>query len=117
MAHNRPVLVLTLTLSLAGALTAAASPRASQPEPDRAAPPVSRLLNDLWQHLTALWGAAGCGIDPSGVKCQAGTNGALRPGDEGCGADPSGIRCQTGALTPVEEGCGLDPSGHCASIR
>jgi hypothetical protein len=114
MIHRRPFVVLTLTLALTGtSLAASASPRAPQRAPDWEAPAVSRLLSGLWQHLTALWGAAGCGADPSGVKCQAGTNGVVTPVEEGCGADPSGARCQAGAVTPVPAGCGLDPSGLC----
>lgn len=52
-------------------------------------------LSRFWQHLTALWGAAGCGADPDGVKCAASPAGGnvvavQPPAPEGCAADPNG---------------------------
>lgn len=71
------------------------------------------LLTRFWSTLTAIWGDAGCTIDPFG--CPGGTGSP----DNGCSLDPYGL-CTTGAseavpaITP-DEGCSADPFGRCRS--
>jgi len=47
----------------------------------------------LWSRWTHLWGQEGSGLDPNGLKPQAGTpagGGASASGEEGSGLDPDG---------------------------
>jgi hypothetical protein len=89
-------LALFLCLALESPLLAApgvrkGAKRAPAPVPTAAAP---YSLGQLWHHLTALWGAEGCGADPSGARCAASSSGhaaIVPPAPEGCGADPSGL--------------------------
>jgi len=94
---SRIVLVLCLT-SAGTPLIASPAPRANPnwvPTPVRQMAPAGPL-GWLWNHLTAFWAAAGCGLDPSGVACGASS---LAPGG------------QAKAVTPAPAGCGIDPSG------
>jgi hypothetical protein len=59
--------------------------------------PVGDRLSQLWQHLTALWGAEGCGLDPDGARCAKTTTSTgsvvvQQPSPEGCILDPNGCR-------------------------
>jgi len=54
------------------------------------------FLGRLWGSLEALWGEAGCTIDPDGARCASGTQGGITPvspAPEGCTIDPSGAAC------------------------
>jgi hypothetical protein len=76
------VLMLVLSLALAGARPAAAQPAAAQADPFRVA---IAWLAGLWQAATASTGTA-----------------ATPDGDRGAGLDPNGL---------VDRGAGLDPNG------
>lgn len=101
---SSPRLLLTAWLALAGSpLLAATTPQAVA---QRAAGPAQTVmaspssLSQLWHHLTTLWAAIGCGLDPNGVKCAS------------SGAPPAAVT----ATTPADIGCGIDPNG-CTSTR
>lgn len=68
------------------------------------------FLARAWTHLTSVWAANGCLIDPSG-RCQPSSTAEA---DNGCGLDPSG-RCLSSATAEADNGCILDPSGRCGS--
>jgi len=95
------VLILTLCLAIGSPLLAYEGGRLGTQRAltsaRSTAPP--DLLGRFWHHLTALWGAAGCGGDPDGVKCSA------------AATQPPG---QTAILPPAPAGCGADPSGLCS---
>lgn len=102
--HLSPI-VLILCLILCLAVTGsplAASPTAPTQLPRAAgtAKPTAQAdwLGRLWHDLTVLWGAEGCGLDPSGARC-ASSNLAIPPG---------------AAVAPALVGCGLDSSGRCS---
>jgi len=96
MPRHRSFLVVVLCLALGSPLLASTAPRKAMrgaPVPSQA---LSGQLGRLWQRLTALWGAEGCGIDPNGKPL--------------CAPAPTGST----AVTPlVPEGCGIDPDGRC----
>jgi hypothetical protein len=75
--------------------TLPATPRRAPAQVRQTAP--ASPLGWLWNHLTTVWAAAGCGIDPSGVACAS-------------SLAPSG---HTMAVPPAPAGCGIDPDGHC----
>jgi hypothetical protein len=59
--------------------------------------PADDRLSRFWQHLTALWGAEGCGLDPDGARCAKATStGNIvvvpQPLPEGCVIDSNGCR-------------------------
>lgn len=100
--HLSPILLL-LCLAIAGSPLSATpgGPRKELPRApvlSRSAAPAD-LVGRLWHHLTALWGAEGCGIDPNGARC---ATSATPP------AGPSTV------LPPAPAGCGIDPSGRCS---
>ena len=101
------LMLLTVVLLVPGA--ASAAPRSISPS----------FLPRVWSLLEALWPAAGCLIDPSGL-CKGTTSAMPATVDEGCGIDPSG-RCKgSPASVPslpasTDEGCGIDPNGRCTS--
>jgi len=95
-------LVLTLCLAATSPLLAAPVPQVLTPKvpaPVRTTAPPD-LLGRLWQHLTAVWGAEGCGMDPNGAKCSART-----------------IMVPLIAVVPADAGCGMDPDGLCMRSR
>jgi len=100
MSRHSSRFFLTLVLAIAASpLLAAPSPRTATPRAPVAvqamAPSSVRPFAQLWRHLTSLWGALGCGIDPNGIKCASSTT------------QPTTIT----ATTPTDLGCGLDPDG------
>jgi hypothetical protein len=94
---SRLVLIVGLTIAASPLL---ATPR--HPTVTPRAPLVEQApgqpLAGLWQHLTRLWGALGCGLDPNGVRCAADNTATLLP--------------TITASTPADLGCGADPDGH-----
>jgi hypothetical protein len=114
-----PVRRRTAILALGALLVVSASaPCAARPAPtprgaeNVAVLPVG-LLDRLWASLQALWGAAGCTIDPNG-RCANGTPGGsavASPVPNGCSIDPSGVRCASAAASPAPAGCTIDPDG------
>jgi hypothetical protein len=98
MPRSVPRLLLATYLAIAAApLVATPRPRTAVPEVRRASQPAPAASGGVWQHLTALWGAIGCGIDPDGLKCSPSTSGtpptAATPttsGDIGAIIDPDG---------------------------
>jgi hypothetical protein len=118
---TQTALVLCLALSTAP-LLAAPGPQ-TQPHRavavKRAAAPAS-AVNQLWDHLVALWSAAGCVIDPNGIPCVAANSNAtspLPPTEEGCVIDPNGASCAAATSYPIPQiapaGCIGDPNGLC----
>jgi hypothetical protein len=99
MSRHRSSLVLFLCLAMGSPIWASPGTRKEAPQaPVRVqATALSSPLDRLWQHLTALWGKAGCGIDPSGKPL--------------CAPAPTDHAAVT---PPAPEGCGIDPSGLCS---
>lgn len=91
------VLCLVIGSPLLGAQSSTRKEIQRAPDRTQTTAAVDRL-SQLWQHLTALWGAEGCGLDPNGAHCSAtstGSTGRLvvsQPPPEGCGLDPDGCR-------------------------
>ena len=84
----------------AAPLLAAQSPRVvapSVPRSSQASVASAAPVAQFWDHLTRLWAAVGCGLDPNGAKC------ATDP----AGTSPTAVI----PTTPSDLGCGLDPNG------
>lgn len=68
------------------------------------------FLARMWTHLTRVWAANGCLIDPDG-RCLPNTTAVT---NNGCWIDPDG-RCLSSATAEADNGCWIDPSGRCNS--
>ena|SRR5436305_10951048 len=97
MARRLSPLLIALCLILGSPLLGSPSAGAGktlQPAPQKTQTAASRdLAGRVWHRLTALWGAAGCILDPDGARCAASSGGALvaqPPAPEGCILDPNG---------------------------
>jgi hypothetical protein len=93
MFRHRSCLVLFMCLVIATPLLAFPARKEAPRAPAHLqATALSEKLAWVWQHLTALWEAEGCGIDPDGkpqcASAPSHTAVALPP--EGCGIDPNG---------------------------
>jgi hypothetical protein len=97
MARRLTPLLIALCLVLGSPLLgspSAGAGKAAQRAPLRTETAASRdLMGRVWQRLTVLWAAAGCGLDPDGARCAASSGGTLvaQP-PAGCGLDPNGCR-------------------------
>ena len=73
----------------------------------------------FWNALTAIWGEAGCGLDPHGGCATAASETPAPPtADAGCMIDPHGGCATAGtvALAPTADaGCTADPHGGCTT--
>jgi len=92
---------IALALCLASAGSSLLASQAPHTRPGRVPAPAPQTepagpLGWLWNQLITVWDAAGCGLDPDGVKCSS----SLAPGGYAT------------AVPPAPAGCGIDPDGH-----
>lgn len=98
MARRLSPLVLGLGLVFVPPLLGSPkSPRKEAPRARVQTAGLAELAGGVWQHLTTLWGTAGCIIDPDGRRCvvsptspTGGTLVAQPPAPAGCIIDPNG---------------------------
>jgi len=100
---------LSAILLIVAALTAPPAWGAPRWLPGEASP--LDIFARIWGSLTAIWSAAGCGIDPHG-GCGPGQP---PPTDSGSTLDPYGAEQIEAASPPptTDAGCIADPHGGC----
>jgi len=101
LCSSRLVLALFLAATLGTPHVWAGSRTAGEGQTDRHE--ATSAVSQLWDLITALWGDAGCIMDPHG-GCTAVRDASVP--EAGCGLDPHGS-CTTQSTPSTDAGCGI----------